>query len=445
MKIEKIKPIPKYILAKIQKTDKELDIKPCGLVRYYAYLTKNDGELCKVTCAVKIYKGVWYCKQVAVHGLNSDKCFCRDIECSYMGGFKVGFYAEGMRQYTAPRWFEDSKWYEVDDKYFNPYARLVNIEYVYKFEQFKYSACELYKGEDVIEYLRIYKQFPQAEYLVKLGLSSLALSKQILTKCAKDRRFRKWLGNNHTAIYNGRYYVSAILTAYAENKPITEVQRFQQLKKELTQSYNDSIRKVINGEYERYFKYLEKQNINNSLYRDYLYACDYLGVDMTKDKHRFPHNFMHEHDIRIEDKRALQAERYEQNRRKAEEEQKHLAENFLAVASKYAPLQELSNGAFVVYIAQNPSELVKEGKALHHCVGRMGYDKKFAKEQSLIFFVRSASAPDTPLCTIEYSVKQKQILQFYADHNTAPSEEVKNYVNEVWLPHANKAIRKLVA
>ena len=50
---------------------------------------------------------------------------------------------------------EDGKWYECEDKYFNPYARLVNIEYVYKFEQFKYSACELYKGEDVIKYLRM--------------------------------------------------------------------------------------------------------------------------------------------------------------------------------------------------------------------------------------------------------------------------------------------------
>ena len=89
MKIEKIKPTPKYILAKIEKLDQSRQIKPCGLLRFYSYLTKNDGELVKVTVAVKVYKDKWYCKQVAVHGLHSDKCFCRDIEYSYMEDITV--------------------------------------------------------------------------------------------------------------------------------------------------------------------------------------------------------------------------------------------------------------------------------------------------------------------------------------------------------------------
>lgn len=439
MKIEKIKPIPKYMLTQIQKLDKELDIKPCGLVRYYAYLTKNDGELCKVTCAVKIYKGVWYCKQVAVHGLNSDKCFCRDIECSYMGGFKVGFYAEGMRQYAEPRWFEDGKWYECEDKYFNPYARLVNIKYVYTFEEFKYSACELYKGEDVIEYLRTYKKFPQAEYLVKLGLSCLALSKQILTLCGKDRKFRKWLGNNHTAIRNGRrYYVSAILTAYRENKPLEEAQRFEERKKDLQNRSLAPIRQLIGDELERYFAYTAKQNIRDYTYLDYLKACEELGIDMTEDRNRYPHDFKYWHDVRVDERATARAIKDEKAR-------KDLYNTFAEVANKYMPMQATENSDYIVVIAMSPNELKAEGEALHHCVGKMGYDQKFAREQSLIFFVRSKSAPETPLATIEYSVADKSIRQFYADHNTKPTEEVRAYVNNVWLPHANKTVRTLVA
>lgn len=53
MKIEKIKPIPKYIQKKIKLYDDKLKTAPFGRTRFYAYLTKNDGELVKITVAVK--------------------------------------------------------------------------------------------------------------------------------------------------------------------------------------------------------------------------------------------------------------------------------------------------------------------------------------------------------------------------------------------------------
>ena len=53
MKIEKIKPIPKYIQKKIKLYDDKLKTAPFGRTRFYAYFTKNDGELVKVTVAVR--------------------------------------------------------------------------------------------------------------------------------------------------------------------------------------------------------------------------------------------------------------------------------------------------------------------------------------------------------------------------------------------------------
>lgn len=435
MKIEKIKPTPKYILALIEKIDKRRNVKPCGLIRYYAYLTKNDGELVKVTVAVKIYKGKWYCKQVAVHGLHSSECFCRDIEYNYMGGFKVGFCAEGM--YPNPRWFENGKWYNAEDKYYNPFSHLVNPEYAYKLPEFKYSACELYKGDDIIEYLRIYEKYPQAEYLVKLGLSTYALSKQILEKVGKDKAFRKFLGRNRDMLSSPKQiYINSILSAYKQGKSIEAVQSLETRKKVLAKSPLAPIRNLVKGEYERYFNYIDKQNANNTLYLDYLNACLYLGLDMTEERNRYPHDFKHWHDIRIDEMSTAKA-------LKDEQERKQYYEDFAKVASKYLPLQSLENGAYIVIIAQSPSELVKEGEVLHHCVGKMGYDRKFAREESLIFFVRSATDTKMPLATIEYDVKHKKILQFYADHNSTPSAEIKDYVNNVWLPNANKALKKI--
>ena len=56
MKIEKIKPIPKYIQKKIKLYDDQLKTAPFGRTRFYAYFTKNDGELVKVMQPFEIIK-----------------------------------------------------------------------------------------------------------------------------------------------------------------------------------------------------------------------------------------------------------------------------------------------------------------------------------------------------------------------------------------------------
>jgi hypothetical protein len=96
MKPEKIKPIPKYILEKIKKADKETHPKPTGFLRFYSYFTKNSGELVKMTVAVKHRYKKWYCKQVAMHGLHSDKCWVKDMMFHYIAGYKVGWYFVGV-------------------------------------------------------------------------------------------------------------------------------------------------------------------------------------------------------------------------------------------------------------------------------------------------------------------------------------------------------------
>ena len=75
-----IRPIPKNILKRIQKLDGKYYPSPDGHVRCYAYLTTWKNELVKVTVAVKHRYKKRYCKQVAVHGLDSDKCFVKDME-----------------------------------------------------------------------------------------------------------------------------------------------------------------------------------------------------------------------------------------------------------------------------------------------------------------------------------------------------------------------------
>lgn len=432
MKIEKIRPIPKYMVEKIRKYDKRRCKEQDGHTRFYSYLTTNDGELVKVTVAVRNKYKKWYCKQCAVHGIHSKECFVKDMVFCYMSGYSVGWHAEGLT--TSPKWYEDNEWGEAHDDYFNPFAPIINKEYAFKFPEYKYSAVDLYKGDCVLKYLRLYEKYPQIEYLVKLGIySHYATSNQILNLVGKDKRFQKWIAKNRLELSEKEYHIESVLQAYKTNQPLKKVQAHKQLRKE---GRFEPIREMLGGEYEEYLNYIVKQNTSNDVYLDYLNACNYLGLDMSLDKNRFPHDFMRWHDIRIDEYSTAKA-------LKDEEERKELFFKFATVSEKYLPLQDEKKGEFISVIAKSPADLIREGDLLHHCVGSMNYDQKFVREETLIFFIRSREAPDTPFVTVEYSPERKKVLQCYAYHDTTPDKAVTHYVNDIWLPYANRTLKRI--
>ena len=436
MKMEKIKPVPKYIVKRIKAIDKIRTPKPTKLVRYYSYLTKNDGELVKVTVAVRNNRNDWHYKQVAIHGIDSKICFVKDMVRYYMGTLAVGWYEQGLTK--EPKWFEDPEWGWQDDKMFDPYSTCVNKEYAKKFKDLRYSALEQYEYGDIIPYLRTHRKYPQTEYMVKLGLSNLAMSVQLLRLLGKDKKFQKWIARNRDTLRSRNYYVSSIIMAYKKGMDIKAAQEYESERKSLCAEKDlKPIREMLNRNYAPYLKYVKEKKISNRLYLDYLRACNYLGLDMSLDKNRYPHDFKYWHDVRID----------EYNTKKMENDKKERAEfyeKFNSVAQKYLPL-ERNNKGYLVIIAKSPAELVAEGRALDHCVGRMGYEQKFAREETLIFFIRSADAPEVPLVTMEYSLKSKKILQCYAYHNSKPSDDVTEFVNKKWLPYAKRQLKKIAA
>ena len=435
MKIENIKPIPKNIVARIKKLDKQAYPAPQGRTRFYSYLTTNAGELVKVTVAVRHYRKEWYYKQCAVHGIHSDQCFLKDMVFHYIGGYSVGWYAEGLSE--SPEWYEGDEWDWQEDSMFDPWAPVVNKEYASKFPEYKYSATALYADEDILQYLRLYEKHPQMEYLVKLGLSRYATKKQILRKVEKDKTFRKWLSLHREELARDFFYIPAIMKAYSEGEEPKKMQAYEVNKKALCRDADlKPIRDMFGGDYEEYFAYIGKQQISNRDYLDYLTACNFLGLDMSEAKNRFPHDFKHWHDVRVDEYHTARAI-------KDEAERKELYDKFLNVAEKYSALQHEKKSAFVVFIARSPAELMREGDVLKHCVGQMNYDQKFIREESLIFFVRSSEHPDKPFVTVEYSPEQKKVLQCYAEGNKKPDEDVLYYVNQVWMPFANRRLKKI--
>ena len=433
MKQEKIKPIPKYIQKRIYQQDKLNCPEQKGYTRFYAYFTKNDGELVKITVAVKTRYKQWYCKQVAVHGVHSAVCFVKDMEYARLAGYMVGWHdvCPAARQ----PWYEDGNWYEAEDKLYDPFALPINLDYILRQKEYKYSAVDKLKTTDILKYLRLYEQYPEGEYLLKLGLAQYATSKTILRRLHCDIKFRKWLIQHKTELINKEYYAITLLHAYSHNKTCTQVQQEAKNKMALRDNCYKDIRELFAGHYERFFSYLAKQQINLVTYKDYFNACLFLGLNMNEDKNRLPHDFKRWHDIRIDEYHSKQAELNAEKRKK-------LYEQFASIANKYAPLAK-KDEVYIVMIAQSPAELTLEGEALHHCVGKMGYDQRFANETSLIFFVRLATQPDVPLATLEYSLQDKKILQCYGDNDSKPQDELLNFVNKNWLPYANRKLRKI--
>ena len=434
IKIKNIRKIPNYILDKIKKMDLKHYLEQKGNTRFYKYFTQYRHELCEVAVAVRNHRKKWFCKQVVVHGIHTDKVFLRDIGLA-MGFYKVGWYREGISKY--PHW-TDYDWGYNDAKYFRINAPIINKEYISKLEKYKYSAVNLYKYTDILDYLKFYEKYPKCELLVKAGMSNLATSIQILRLCNKDKNFCKWLYKNKDKANSG-YYISSIINAYKQNKDIEEVYNFEKFKKQFVRKENFVQLKSFlkQNETNKFLSYLIKQKTDGYSYEDYRNACEYLGLDMTEDKNRYPKVFKKWHDIRIDQYHTKKAE-------KDAKERKELYQKFANVANKYLSLERLIvKEDYVCIIAKSPQQLVYEGEQLHHCVGQMNYDQKFAREESLIFFIRNRLSPNTPLVTLEYSLKNHKILQCYGDHDTKPNDEILNFVNKKWLPYANRKLRQI--
>ncbi len=437
IEIENIKPIPKYILEKIKKKDKKLYPSPDGHTRYYTYFTKFKNELCSVTVAVRHKYNKWYHKQVIVHGIHNDKCFVKDMEYFNIAGYVTGWHNEGLSSYR--KYFESDEWGWSDDKYFNPFSVYINKEYILTLPQYKYSAVDEFHYQNVFKYLRLYEKYPKVELLVKAGLGELATSKTILQKCNKDKKFCKWLLTNAETIKSTSYYMQSLIHAYQKKKTIQEMYRFESFKKSFEQRGNYLELKdfLYEGEKDKFLNYLLKHDIDGASYIDYLRACTYLNINMEDEKNRYPHDFKRWHDIRIDE--------YNTAKLKADEKaRKKFYKQFEKVAKKYLPLQREKED-FITIIAMSPADLIREGDVLHHCVGKMGYDQKFVREETLIFFIRNKENPDIPFVTIEYSLSNHKVLQSYGDHDSKPDENVINYINKIWLPYANKKIKSLVA
>ena len=73
-----------------------------------------------------------------------------------------------------------------------------------RFPEYKYSVYQNYPGSEIFRYLRFYEEYPQAEYLIKSGLTA-------------NNLFKKLLGDGKTA-YNLRHTFSTLCQQYVRQE-----------------------------------------------------------------------------------------------------------------------------------------------------------------------------------------------------------------------------------
>ncbi len=286
--------------------------------------------------------------------------------------------------------------------------------------------------------MRKYLKYPTIEYLVKNGLESLITSKAVLERAQKDRAFRKWLLQNKKTLRDDFYYIKVILRAYRRGTSLEVEQKTEMVYHRLKNVCSKEFLAEYKSEILKLSDYLVQQNTNTSSYVDYYNACVFLGIDMSLAKNRYPHDFMNWHDIRTDEYRTAKA-------LAKEREREEYLRKFADVAVKYLPLEYEGKTGFRIMIPRTVDDLVHEGECLNHCVGRMNYDQKMAREETLIFFVRNTDNPITPFVTVEYSLKTHQVLQCYGYHDTKPDDKVLSFVRNKWLPFANKQVKQIQA
>lgn len=341
----------------------------------------------------------------------------KDVFKSYYGYKQVNF---------AKEYFD--VWEEREGKVPGIWCRVLNPDMLKDTQSFKYCGYAPSVMDDVIEYLNEYIEHPSVEYFGKLGIKP---TPTLIRKAEKDKAFRNWLFKVHIGCYCGP---KAIIYAYEHKIDVAEAKKILHEIDYINRWAARNIDAIIGTKIDRkrVYDYIRKNGISSYSYNDYLKAIKKLGYDLEDTKNLFPRDFQSIHDLRVAEYDSVVAK--EDREKRAE-----LYAKFEAAAQICKPF-EYKDGCYAAIIPEQIPELIREGKELHHCVGKMGYDLKMANGDIVIVFIRSIFEMEKPLATVEYDLKRHYIRQLHGDYNGAPADDVKAFV-DVWADRTTEILK----
>lgn len=300
-------------------------------------------------------------------------------------------------------------------------------------EQHQY---EDHQYEDMVTFFDLCARYPVVEYLNKLGYGKLVEDKLNGENTFKSINWRAKTLLKVLKLTNEEYQIIKQqkialdfwflhLIKLSKDKhlgiSITEIKQLSEIAHGLGEI--DNIGNMTSGAFtfKDAIKYINKQiRSSKSTYSgassvvrdwmDYKQECKKLNIDTSNMRVLYPKNLHTAH----------------QNT----SAQIKYAEDTVLNEKIKLRVQELSKYYFgqnglIIRPAESSFELVEEGKALSHCVGR--YSKDYAEGKTSILLIRRECEPDKPFYTME--VRGTVIYQTRGLHNCTTTDEVQAFVN----------------
>lgn len=351
---------------------------------------------------------------------------------SYNNGFLLTHWKKGER----PKYSQWQECYEADTC---GHVYTKNLQDELAGTPWKYCPVAQYYNNwhepmESLPFLYAYLNHPRLEHLVKTGFYSLVSdivyrytcgnidesqnrTHKILGVAAEDVDFLREIDVSIAALqifqqYNGIKNRQKLLLWQIENQveynvlPILQHMTVHKAVKYLDSQYGFlRLRKTKYGAQ----RYKDMQELVTE-YRDYLEMCRKLKYDLKNSFVKYPADLQKAHD-------------------KAAKSMKHKANaimrrEFAAVYKSIAGKYDFEKSGMKIVYPKNPDDLVKEGHALHHCIG--GYVERVADRKCIILFLRQCSDLQHPYYTIE--IQGNRIIQVRGVGNCSATPEVDKFV-----------------
>lgn len=334
-----------------------------------------------------------------------------------------------------------SKDYVMELNGYHVWLGLDRLEPLSKDSWLKYSQLDAFfrltGAKDAFRYIELYQKHPQLEYIMKMGLWNIVAEG---LECRSFRNIFNWKGKTPKDLLGvpiGKGDMLALsalavdmntfsLALYLKKNSRFSLVDLAQKRKELEQlSHFDTCEMfdTLKGYgvcSEETLKYILRQQQKKKRYYsirgvlidwiDYLKDCGKIGLSLEDTAVLKPHDLQQAHQNVITQLKIKADEELDKQIAQLKEERKQY--NFTA-------------GGFLAKVAESSSELIAEGKVLHHCVGT--YADRHAKGKCTIILIRRLEEPNVPFYTMELT-PAKQIAQVRGDHNCGMTQEVEAFV-----------------
>lgn len=381
-----------------------------GAANFVVLLVRNEGGELFARCYHRYANGEVAERQRYV--------FAKDGRCRYGVDFRGHWSVRS--EFREPVFCMAGYGYTFDNTYC-----VLNAD-VIKHSCMKYAPYNQHSSLLFIEFMGLYCQHPNVEYLMKTGYGFLISeeydgywgTRTVLSVSPyinwKSNNLLKMLGLTRTE-FKALQGQETKYPCYRKWRDIYPEYSFDDLiciagAFRYEEGTAQRMTAVTGLKLRRIARYLNENSVNVRDYSDYIDQCMKLKYNIHDTAVSMPHDFQAMHT------RCSSIIKYGSS--------EGLSYAFKQNMELRNQLWFSGNGLFIRQ-PESFEEIVAEGASLHHCVG--GYAERHALGKLHIMFIRRKNKPDEPYYTMEVSLSG-MIVQVRGDHNRAPTEAVKKLV-----------------